>query len=973
MTSLDLFVQQVINGISLGSMYALIALGFTLVYGIMELINFSHFNVFMVGSFIAMYVLEAFGISGQSTLMTGWALVGVLLVALGVTMVGCGILGVAIERLSLRPLRGVKGPSAMITTIGVSYVLFNLVLLFLGADTKNYPNPLPPLTFAIGGAAPLVGREQELAMMTGRWEKARAGEGRAVLLLGEAGMGKSRLAQALHGRIMETPHSFVSWQCSAFHSGKALYPVIEYVRAVADIADEDAPAERLAKLSALLAATGTALDDVLPLFADLLNIPMEAGGALSALLPTQRRAATIAALADWLGRIAESKPLLLLVEDAHWIDATSLDLLNRVIASIGHAPIFALVTSRPGFSPPWIGAAMAGVVGLDRLSNAECESLVRSLAAQTAAPAAMIEQVISNSDGNPLFLEELSLAVFDQRRTGANIVPDSLQSSLMARLDQLGEAKTVAQTCAVLGRRFARPLLALVVDLDAEALDDQLAALVANDILYPVGRTRDARFEFKHALVRDAAYGSLLLSRRRELHGRCGRFLERDFPDVVETEPELLAHHFEAADLPTEASLYAEKAGDRAAASVSYAEAIAGYRHALEQNAKLPSGPDRDRRELALLLKLGPAQAIMHGPQSAEVRDTYARAEPLGRSVGDSDQLFQVVWGLWFNANIGRDLDVAAERAQQLIILGERSGDDSHQLEALHCRWSSAFFRGEYAKASDDSSRGVALYVAERHHRLHVNFGGHDPGVCACAVRGPALAAQGKFVAGAASIVQGVELAESLEHPHSICHVLMNATVRGAISRDQAAVHDRGGRLLTLATKYNFPPVRALASYLLRWAESEGGSRVGLEAMRAEFAHASAIAPFPLFFAGLLAEQLLRQGEVEAAVAAAEQALGLIRPVDVGMYLPEIHRLRGVGQMMLGDRAAGAEHLRRAREIAQRQSSALFEVRALASALRFGAGDAEDELQAALRKGVEALDEGEAWPDRAEAIAVLNG
>ncbi|HEX4095718.1 MAG TPA: AAA family ATPase, partial [Caulobacteraceae bacterium] len=512
-----------------------------------------------------------------------------------------------------------------------------------------------------------VGRAHEFSLLADRWRTASEGTGRTVLILGEAGMGKSRLVEALHDSIAGSSHSVVTWQCSPYHQIKALYPVVEYVTHAAGIAEADGPGVRLKKLTALLETVQMAQDGAVALFAQLLAIPPEAGYAPSALPPDKTRAATITALSEWMRRIAILKPLLFVLEDAHWIDATTLELLASLIGSASDVPLLTVITARPEFVSPWTGRAEVSILGLDRLNSRDCEGLVREMAASLALQNETVKEIVSRSDGNPLFVEELSAAVLETQGSAGQGVPDSLQSSLMARLDQLGDAKQTAQVCSVLGRRFARPLLMHVADLAPAALDANLSMLVASDIIRPLGGAGEGRYEFKHALVRDAAYESLLLAQRRRLHEACGRQIERSFPEAARAEPELLAQHFRLAGLPREASAYAEQAGDRAATAHAMVEAFSSYEDALRQAELLPESPERDRHILALLLKLGPALVVVKGIQNPELRAIYHRAEALSRAVGDADALFKSVWGLWFNTNVAGELDKAAAFAQELV------------------------------------------------------------------------------------------------------------------------------------------------------------------------------------------------------------------------------------------------------------------------------------------------------------------
>ena len=796
-----------------------------------------------------------------------------------------------------------------------------------------------------------VGREHELSLLADRWRTAAEGTGRAVLILGEAGMGKSRLAEALQDRIADQPHGFATWQCSPYHQTKALYPIVEYLTMAASIIDADEPAARLEKLAQLLGESLTPLDEALALFAQILSIPPEAGYAPPELAPAPLRSATIAALCGWIRRVAALEPLLLLLEDAHWIDATTLELITRLVGASADVPMLTVLTARPEFVSPWSGRPDVSIIGLDRLNHRDCEILVRELAAGATSQSDTVKEIVSRSDGNPLFVEELSAAVFDPHVATAQAVPDSLQSSLMARLDQLGGAKHTAQLCSVLGRRFARPLLAQVSDLAADALDADLALLLAHDVIRSAGALGEGRYEFKHALLRDAAYESLLLSERRRLHLACGRELETTFGDVARTEPELLAQHFRLAGMAQQAATYAEQAGDRAAAAHAMVEAASSYQEAVRQSELLPDDRERDRRILALLLKLGPAFVVLKGIQSPELKEIYLRAELLSRAVGDGDALFKSVWGLWFNANVAGELDQAAAFAQELVVISGQSNDEDHQLEALHCRWSSGLFAGDCIGTRLDAERGVELYDKERHHRLGLIFGGHDPGVCAFGARAIALAYSGDVDAALASQKDCIALAEALGHPHSVGH----AMVQGLTLTSIAPPHLLSGfaeRLLEVARKFNAPPQEAAATYHLGWIEAEVGDRAaGLEQMAALYSRVTATGPNVRLYKVMYADQLLKAERTDDALAVIDKALAEQRVPDRGLVLPELHRLRGECLDRLGRRNEAIEELWRAESLATRDGASLLALRAATTLCRVEAGPrSRQALEAALER-----------------------
>ena len=798
----------------------------------------------------------------------------------------------------------------------------------------------------------LVGRADELAMLAAQWAKVTQGDGRAALILGEAGIGKSRLIEEVRELVGETPHALASWQCSAFHQMKPLYPIIERITRASEISDDDDGPTRFGKLKVLLSAADMP-ESALPLFAGLLSIPEAAGYSMPDLTPAQRRSATIAAIGDWIRRIAEEKPLLLILEDAHWGDATTLEVINLLINGLSGVSIMALVTGRPEFAAPWSGRPKVTVIGLDRLNDRECEGIIREIVPRDEVAAGAIKQILEHSDGNPLFVEELSVAF---ARSGANdeqVVPETLQGSLMARLDQLGDAKRTAQLCAVLGRHFARPLLLQIYDGSSAVLDTNLSLLVANDVVHPLGRANEGRYQFKHALLRDAAYESLLMSQRRLLHERCGRQLEREFPEVVESEPELLAHHFRQAGLPSEAVDYLERAGDRASASAAYIEAIASYREALQQSTKLVEGGARDN--------LGPALSIIDGAQAATVREVYHRAESLGRTVNDLDARFKALWGLWYNANVGRDYSRASDFAEELVLLSEQSNDDSHVLEAIHCRWSSAMFRGECTTSIVDADRGTTLYRRDRHHRLSAVFGGHDPGVCAFGVAGSSRVTAGQFTAAMRNVTDAIALAEDLRHPHSTAHALMTSLSTAATTGAYDSVRKWGEALAAVAETFNFPPQRAVAAFFLEWTRAQTGD-LDLERLRSSFNTVVTIGPLTLVYIALYAEELLKAGQTEEALSIIDHFVGALK-FSFGFFLPEIYRVRGECLAALGRSDEAIDQLQSAGDLAAEQGSELFALRAaVARARHCKSPEARASAIEAVKSSLAAIDTTD-WPE----------
>ena len=441
-----------------------------------------------------------------------------------------------------------------------------------------------------GGGTPLIGRAHEMGLMLDRWRLAAQGEGQIVTLIGEAGIGKSRSLEALQEAIAAEPHGLIHLQCSPYHTDSALYPVTQHISRTAGFATADSPGTRIEKLGALFSRRSASDADAIPLLAELLSIP-DAPAALSTLTPAQRKAATIALLVDEIVRLGEAKPMLLILEDAHWIDATTLEMLTRISDSIAQARLFVLVTARPDFVAPWLARPHSTLLTLGRLGRAECAELIAGVAASHGLSAETVAAIVAKTDGVPLFAEELTKSVMESAGEDSAAVPATLKDSLMARLDRLGEARDVAQIAAVIGRQFAFALLDAVAPKHGAELETALAKLVAAGIVFPEGRGPERSFSFKHALVRDAAYESLLLGRRREWHQRIALALEERFPELAANEPELLAQHFGEAGLIDRACDYRMRAGDRALSRSAYQEALAHFSAGLKLADTSPIPP----------------------------------------------------------------------------------------------------------------------------------------------------------------------------------------------------------------------------------------------------------------------------------------------------------------------------------------------------------------------------------------------
>jgi class 3 adenylate cyclase/tetratricopeptide (TPR) repeat protein/energy-coupling factor transporter ATP-binding protein EcfA2 len=783
------------------------------------------------------------------------------------------------------------------------------------------------------GSTPLVGRAHEMGLMVDRWRLASQGEGQIVTVIGEAGIGKSRALEALQEAIARESHGLIYLQCSPYHTDSALYPVIQHISRTAGFATADPPGTRIEKLAALFSQRAAPDPSAIPLLAELLSVP-NAPALPASLTPAQRKAATITLLVEEIVRLGEAKPMLLIVEDAHWIDATTLEMLTRISDSIAQARLLAVVTGRPDFAPPWLARPHATLLTLSRLSRAECTELITGVAATHGLGPEIVAAIAAKTDGVPLFAEELTKSVLESAGEDSAAVPATLKDSLMARLDRLGEAREVAQLAAVIGRQFTLSLLEAVSAKNSQELEGALTRLNAAGIVFPEGGGLQRSFSFKHALVRDAAYESLLLARRRYWHGRTAHALEERFPDVVAAEPEVLAYHFGEAGLPGPACDYRMRAGDRALSRSAYQEAIANFFLGLKSAEALPDAADRMRRQLDFLLKQGPALGVIRGIQSRDSEEAYRRAADIADLLADHTARYRAKWGLWLNANLARKTGLARERANELVSLAEQSGEENLLLEAYHCRWSTALFRGDVASTIASCRIGVGTYDMARHRHLGLEFGVHDPGVCAHVVGGLALQMSGDSGPANDSLALGVALAEVLDHPNSLAHALHNAAMGHQFVGDRESAFVAAQRAAALAEKFALLAWRASSLVIMSWASANGpGVAEAAHLIDAEIGNATRVGPVPQFYLGLAGEVLLAAGRPADGLAHLDCAIAAIDEPGVGLYLPEIYRLRGECLLALdrANREQARQAFATARDIAKRQGAIVFERRAEAA------------------------------------------
>jgi class 3 adenylate cyclase/predicted ATPase len=794
---------------------------------------------------------------------------------------------------------------------------------------------------------PLVGRDEEVELLIRRWQQAKNGEGRVVLISGEPGIGKSRLTAAVSEHIGAEPHTRLRYFCSPHHQDSALYPFIAQLERAAGFARDDTADARLGKFRTLL-APGARDDDDITLLSELLSLP-NAAAELN-LSPRRKREKLFEAMLDQFEAEARQRPVLMVFEDAHWIDPTSRELLDLTIDRARHLPVLLVVTFRPEFQHGWGGQQHVTVLALSRLGEHDVTALVRGLAGNAPLGNEVVEEIVERTDGVPLFIEELTKAVLERadqdNRVAAVLsasplpalaVPATLHASLIARLDRIGvAAKEIAQIGAVLGREFSYELIERVAQRPEPELQAALGQLTGAGLLFYRGSPPHASYIFKHALVQDAAYGTLLRARRQELHARVAAVLETRFADLVERQPELLAHHLTGAAQNEHAVAQWLKAGQHAAARSAHLEAIGHFARGLGALSALPPAPECDRQEIGLQLARGSSLFAAKGFQSTEAADAYARAQVLCGAVGDADQLFVAEWGLWMNAHI-RDLDESRRRSDRLLLLTQKSDRLELRLQAHHTAWSARIYRGEFASSRDHCEEGQRLYHPEQHRSHVLLYGGHDPGVCARMTGAWAqwfLGYPDKALSGSND---GVALAERFAHPLSLNTALQYRALVHLLRREPGEAVRAVQAADILATEQRLTPVfepRILRGGALVGQREELRDAVALirEGLAARQELGSKI--LRVHNLGLLVEALERVGDDDGALEISLEALAEADKTGERFWQAEIYRLKGLAllsQRCLPESEASFE---RSLEVARVQQAKSLELRAAVSLAR---------------------------------------
>jgi class 3 adenylate cyclase/tetratricopeptide (TPR) repeat protein len=791
---------------------------------------------------------------------------------------------------------------------------------------------------------PLLGRDEELDLLWRRWEQAKRGEGCVVLVTGEPGIGKSRLTRALQERLRAEPYTELVYHCSPYHQDSALYPIIGQLIRAAGIERDDAPETKLDKLDVLLRQSSENPAEDMPLFAALLSIPGGDRYPLPKFTPQRIKERTLGSLLARLKQLAAGQPVLMVFEDLHWIDPTSLELLSLAIDQIKSERILMLATARPEFTPPWPSHRHTSSIGLTRLDKIEGEALVAGMTGAKSLPRELLDQILARTDGVPLFIEELTKTILESallREADGRYeltcplpplaIPSTLHASLLARLDRLAAVKDVAQIGAAIGREFSYALICAVAALPERDLNAALTQLVHAELIFQRGIPPDATYQFKHALVQDAAYASLVRSRRQQLHGRIGRALVEQFPETADIEPEIVAHHYAEAGLPDAAIDYWQKAGERAVRTSAYAEAVKHFTNGVDLLRQLHSSTTRMRQELEFQIALGGACIASKGWSATETGAAYARAHELSRLTEDASQLPKILAGRFIHYHLRADVQHAQLAANELLAFARGRRDAAGETMAHRALGDSLIHVGDLQAARAHLEEALKILGPQSPPVIV----GEDVRTAALTFLSLCLALQGHVLAAEERLQEAIARARSLDHTFTVAFVLSTGCRIKCHLLDHKGLVQNVDRLHALAIEHSLKFLEVQATNYRGWAmilEGRIGEGIALLQTGIEGAKVTGAQWNVPFHGAMLATAYQRTGRVEDGLTLIRDLLEMVERSGNRYVKAELYRVKAELLVSSTDLAEAEEVLLRGLTVARKQLARIYEMR-IATAL----------------------------------------
>jgi predicted ATPase/DNA-binding winged helix-turn-helix (wHTH) protein/class 3 adenylate cyclase len=744
---------------------------------------------------------------------------------------------------------------------------------------------------------PFVGRRHELGTLHALLAQVWEGRGQVVGVVGEPGIGKTRLVYEFQHSIHGQPLTYLASGCFSHSTATPYGPMLALLRQHCGLRPGDSPAVATAKLHASLQAMGLVPAECATFLMQLLGLPLELD-LLATLSPQALRARTVEALVRLTLHVARRQPLVLEVENLHWIDPSSEEVLRALVEQLVGVRILLLLTYRPGYRPPWIDKSYVTQVALAPLAPRQGRRVVQAVVRTTPISETMVQAILARAEGNPLFLEELAHTAMEQGNSSRMAgVPTSLQAVLAARIDRLPlEAKRLLQMAAVIGKDVPVTFLEAIAGLPEAALQRRLAQIQAAELMYETTYGVDRSLIFKHALIQEAAYHSLLKSARQGYHQQVAHVLAERFPEIVETQPELLAYHYTEGGLSRQAVGYWQRAGQRALQRSANLEAISHLTKGLEVLKTLPETPQRAQQELVLQTTLGPALMAIQGFAALGVEAAYNRARELCQQAGEIPQLFPAMWGLWLFHVTRGELQEGQALGEQLLSLAQRVQETALLLEARHALWATSFWRGKLSSAQTSAAHGIALYQPQQHRSLAFLYGGHDPGVCCRDFYALTLWLLGYPDQALQSSQEALALAHEWSHPFTLAEAWGYATWLHQFCREPQAVQSQAQRVIALSNDQGFPYWVTQGTILRGWAlAQQGRGEEGIVQMRQSLETFQAIGTKSLwpYHLALTAEAYGVVGRADDGLMMLGEALAVVHTTGARYYEAELYRLKG--------------------------------------------------------------------------------
>lgn len=829
---------------------------------------------------------------------------------------------------------------------------------------------------AVGHLTPFAGRDKEIHTLESLWHRAQEGSGQIVFVSGEAGVGKSRLIHSIKEYAANDPDSWLTeLRCSPYHHNSSFYPVIDFLeRIVLRYERDETPQEKLTKIEGFALQNGQDVSEAVPLLASLLSVPLAAPYSALAITPQRQKQRIIELLVTVMLHRSQLQPVLFILEDLHWADPSTLELMDKLLERSIEHNILVFLSYRPQFVPYWAKTDIMTFIELTGLPRKNAEEIILRVSNNKTIPKEALDYIISKTDGIPLFLEELTKSMIEsemlvekgntyQLSAPLNTlgVPTSIQDSLTARLDRLTDAKPVAQLAATIGREFSYEILEAIPGGHTATLQSQLEKLVQAGILYQKGAMPNATFSFKHALIQDSAYSSLLKTSRKDFHKLIAETFETKNPELIETQPELLAQHYTKALIPDKAIQYWLAAGLRALQRSANAESISHLKHGLELIPSITDPSRRNEYELQLHSMIGPALIATRGFGDTEVGETYQKAGELSQQLGDGPHLMVPLWGQWVYNLVRNNLAKARSLSLEMKRLGSESKDTAMLVEAHWTLGNTLFWLADFPVTYDELNKAIEIYDPERHH-IHAYIYGQDPGVAAHCYQSYCCWYLGYLDRAYAENEAAIELAASLRHPFSIGWSLAFRFMVRMFGNEYSAAKEAADETIVFCSEQAYPFWLIAAMMVKGWAVSHlEDPKAGIPLIEQGLAGWDMIGSIivrPMFM-GLYAEALGLDDKIDKALEVVDNAIALAQEHNEVASELDLYRIRGELLNKQGKKDKAEQSIRYGIEISEKYGSPSRTLQATTSLFTLLRGtDKETDARKALESSLAVFTEG---------------